>query len=163
MKTVSNVWKSKHWRVRLPTAVCALYSALCFSAQAQSNSIDWFKVAGGGGTSTNGGYSLSGTIGQADAGTLSGGGFTLSGGFWSGAVALQTPGAPTLSIQLSGDSVVLFWTLTADTWTLHESPALAGSGVAWIPATQTCTTNANIISVTVPAPGGVKYYRLQKF
>ena len=34
---------------------------------AQNYSIGWWKVAGGGDTSTNGQYSLSGTIGQHDA------------------------------------------------------------------------------------------------
>lgn len=34
------------------------------SASAQSYSIDWFKVAGGGGSSTGGVYSVSGTIGS---------------------------------------------------------------------------------------------------
>jgi hypothetical protein len=34
---------------------------------AQSYSIDWYKVSGGGGTGTNGQYSASGTIGQHDA------------------------------------------------------------------------------------------------
>ena len=48
-------------------------------------SIDWYSVDGGGAMDTGGGaYSLSGTIGQADAGTLSGSGYTLSGGFWGG-------------------------------------------------------------------------------
>ena len=37
--------------------------------RAQSYSIDWFKIAGGGGTSTGGVYSVSGTIGQHDAGS----------------------------------------------------------------------------------------------
>lgn len=161
MKEVSKVWKLKIGRVRLPAAVCALYSALCLCAPAQSNSIDWFKVAGGGGTSTNGGYSLSGTIGQADAGTLSGGGFTLEGGFWSGAVALQTPDGPTLTIQCVGNSVILSWPLTADEWALHETPTIAGTSVFWSPVAQACTTNANTISVTVPSPDGVKFYRLQ--
>ena len=30
-------------------------------------SVNWFKIAGGGGTSSGGSYALSGTIGQADA------------------------------------------------------------------------------------------------
>jgi len=34
----------------------------------QQCSIDWYKIAGGGGTSTGGVYSASGTIGQPDAG-----------------------------------------------------------------------------------------------
>ena len=40
--------------------------------------------AGGGGTSTGGVYSVSGTIGQPDAGLLTGGSYTLAGGFWPG-------------------------------------------------------------------------------
>ena len=47
----------------------------CFSASAQSYSINWYKVAGGGGTSTNAQFSLSGTIGQPDAsGAMTGNG-----------------------------------------------------------------------------------------
>jgi hypothetical protein len=50
--------------------------------QAQSYAITWWTVDGGGGTSTGGGYTLSGTIGQPDAGVMGGGGYTLTGGFW---------------------------------------------------------------------------------
>ena len=43
--------------------------------RAQTYSIAWYKISGGGGTSTNGQYALSGTIGQHDAGTaMTGGG-----------------------------------------------------------------------------------------
>ena len=53
-------------------------------SQAQSYSIDWYKVAGGGGTSTGGTYSVSGTIGQHDAGgPMTGGSYSLTGGFWA--------------------------------------------------------------------------------
>jgi len=47
--------------------------------------LSWWTVDGGGGTSTSvsPGYSLSGTVGQPDAGQLSGGGYQVSGGFWS--------------------------------------------------------------------------------
>ena len=47
---------------------CLLALAGCFAARAQQYSIDWYKVAGGGGTSTGGTYQVSGTIGQHDAG-----------------------------------------------------------------------------------------------
>ena len=49
-------------------------------AQAQINySLDWFKVSGGGGTSTRGVYSVSGTIGQPDAsGAVTGGNYSLT-------------------------------------------------------------------------------------
>jgi hypothetical protein len=51
-------------------------------AQAQSYAITWWTVDGGGGTSTGGGYTLMGTIGQPDAGVMTGGGYSLTGGFW---------------------------------------------------------------------------------
>ena len=51
---------------------------------AQQYSIDWYKVAGGGGTSTGGTYQVSATIGQPDAsGAMTGGNYSLTGGFWS--------------------------------------------------------------------------------
>lgn len=48
--------------------------------------LTWSTIDGGGATfSTDGGYSLGGTIGQPDAGLLSGGSYTLVGGFWGAA------------------------------------------------------------------------------
>jgi hypothetical protein len=45
--------------------------------------LSWYSVDGGGVMwSAGGGFTLGGTIGQADAGVLAGGAFTLSGGFW---------------------------------------------------------------------------------
>jgi len=57
---------------------------------AQSYSIDRFAIAGGGGPSAGGGFSLNGTIGQPDAGTISGGNYSLAGGFW-GAIPTSPP------------------------------------------------------------------------
>lgn len=64
---------------RFILGLLTLSGAIC---SAQTYSIDWHTIDGGGGTSTGGGYSLSGTIGQPDAGSMSGGGYTLGGGFW---------------------------------------------------------------------------------
>jgi hypothetical protein len=50
--------------------------------------LSWWTVDGGGATgSTGGGYSLSGTAGQPDAGVLEGGSYVLGGGFWRGGEA----------------------------------------------------------------------------
>lgn len=51
-----------------------------------SYDLPWNTVDGGGEVSTGGGYTLSGTAGQPDAGILTGGGYTLGGGFWKGGV-----------------------------------------------------------------------------
>lgn len=54
------------------------------AASAQPFAIDWYTIDGGGGTSSGGNFTLSGTIGQPDAGpTMTGGNFTLTGGFWA--------------------------------------------------------------------------------
>ncbi len=45
--------------------------------------IDWYTIDGGGAMNLTGGsYTLSGTIGQPDAGLMSGGNYKLDGGFW---------------------------------------------------------------------------------
>src|SRR5580692_7829923 len=92
---------------------------MSLSASAQSYSINWHKIAGGGGTSSNGQYSLSGTIGQPDAsGAMTGANYSLTGGFWALISVVQTPGAPTLYISHSGNSVTVFWQNVSG-WTLQ--------------------------------------------
>ncbi len=46
--------------------------------------LSWNTIDGGGGVSTGGGFKLSGTIGQPEAGVMSGVGFEIVGGFWPG-------------------------------------------------------------------------------
>ena len=51
-----------------------------------NNGVRWWTVDGGGGTLTSGSYSLSGAVGQADAGAaLDSNGYMLVGGYWYGA------------------------------------------------------------------------------
>lgn len=73
------------------------------SAAAQNYEITWYTIDGGGGTSSGGGYEVSGTIGQPDAGFASGGGFELDGGFW--AASLEGPPPPCLG-DLTMDGAV---------------------------------------------------------
>lgn len=70
-------------------ALAALALGLLIAADAlsQNYAIDWFTVDGcGAANSAAGGFTLSGTIGQPDAGSfgapMSGGGYSLVGGFW---------------------------------------------------------------------------------
>src|ERR1017187_274191 len=54
------------------------------TVRAESYSIDWSTIDGGGGVSTGGVYQVNGTIGQPDAGAaMTGGNYSVSGGFWS--------------------------------------------------------------------------------
>jgi hypothetical protein len=68
-------------------ACCLLLAAGSLAAAQTGTDYDlsWWTVDGGGSTwSTGGGYQLSGTAGQPDAGLLAGGGYTLGGGSWGG-------------------------------------------------------------------------------
>jgi len=49
--------------------------------------VSWWTVDGGGGAASGGSYTLTGAIGQPDAGVLTGGDYTLGGGFWGGGAA----------------------------------------------------------------------------
>jgi hypothetical protein len=94
-------------------------------AHAQEYSIDWYKVSGGGGASTGGVYSVSGTIGQHDAGgPMTGGNYSLTGGFWA-LYAVQTPGAPLLTITHLGNQAIVSWPPSVTGWTLQTNANLA--------------------------------------
>ena len=118
-------------------------------------SIDWSKIAGGGGTSTNGPYSLSGTTGQHDAGgPMTGGPFSLTGGFWVLPVAVQTPGAPTLKITPAAPGfATISWTPNTPGFRLQQSDSLTPP--AWTNAPSGATN-----PVTVPATLPARFYRL---
>ena len=107
----------------LPGIVLLLVAGLCVSAQTYS--VDWYQVSGGGGTSTGGVYSVSGTVGQHDAsGAMSGGNYLLTGGFWS-LFAVQTPGAPLLTITRIGNQAMVSWDSSLTGWTLQTNANLA--------------------------------------
>ncbi len=148
----------------LPALVFLL--SLGLAARAQVYSINWHTIDGGGGTSTGGVYSVSGTIGQPDAGVpMAGGNYSLVGGFWGVVSALQTPGAPLLSVQRIGGSVRVFWPWPATDFVLDQTAALtsppAAIGWAQVPLAA-YQTNATHISITIPTSTGSKFYRLRR-
>ena len=116
--------------------------------------------SGGGGTSSGGVFAVSGTIGQAEASPqpLAGGSFSLTGGFWS-LVAVQTEGAPLLSIVQQGPEVRVSWALSATGFVLDQSLTAAGG---WSQVAFPYVTNATGISISAPTPTGNKFYRLRK-
>jgi len=125
---------------------------------AQNYEISWYKIAGGGGTSTNGSYSLSGTIGQPDAGMMSGSNYTLTGGFWAIYSTVQTPGAPSLSITPSGANVILSWSAANAGFILQQNPAVNSTNWTTVGLTTNVVNGTNM--VTVPTSGGTLYFRL---
>jgi hypothetical protein len=138
-----------------------LLISFAFSASAQSYSIDWYKIASGGGTSTGGVYSASGTIGQPDAGgPLTGGNNSLIGGFWALVSVVQTSGAPRLTLTHAGGSVIVSWPASATGWTLQQNPSLAAPG--WVQTGGSIVTLDGTNRVTVSPPVGNLFFRLSK-
>ncbi len=144
-------------------AVILLLSVLTIFAQ--SYSIDWYKISGGGGTSTGAGYAVSGTIGQPDAssamtGLVTGTNYySITGGFWS-LYAVQTPGAPTLFISHSGNAVTVYWQNVTG-WNLIQSGNLATSIGNW-PASGGVTTSNGTNSIIINNPAGNLFFRLKQ-
>lgn len=125
---------------------------------AQNFSVDWFAVDGGGGTSVAAGFSVSGTIGQPDAGEMRNGAYAVVGGFWS--FASETLA---LAVSNSPPGVVVYWNRSALNWVLDESPVLVGTPPQpWTQVPLPYQTNATHIYVTIPAPVADKFYRLRK-
>jgi hypothetical protein len=138
----------------------ALAMLMPFLASAQSYSINWYKVAGGGGTATGGVYSLNGTIGQHDASAaMTGGGYSLTGGFWALISVVQTPGLPNLTITHSGNSVIVSWPNTG-TYNLQQNPVV-NSASGWTTSSYSVTTANGTNSITITSPSGNLFFRLQ--
>ncbi len=128
------------------------------AAQAQTYSIDWYTIDGGGGTSSGGPYTLSGTIGQPDAGRLSGGSFVLDGGFWGGAIAVQQVGAPTLFIRNLGNGFAeISWDPPTPGFVLQVADTLDVPSPAWtnVPSGSTNPATVQISTIT-------RFYRLHR-
>ena len=136
-----------------------LLSTLLFPAFgfAQSYSIDWSTIDGGGGTSTGGVYSVSGTIGQPDAGgPMTNGQYSVTGGFWSLPTLVQTPGAPTLHITNAAPGLAtIWWTPPTPGFILQSTDSLSPTN--WVNAPSGTNNPANV-PATLPA----RFYRLSK-
>jgi len=142
--------------------LCAI-TMLAFTGarvSAQSYSVNWYKIAGGGGTSTGGTFSVSGTIGQPDASlTMTGGSFSLTGGFWSLIAVLQTAGAPSLTIAHSGPNVTVSWPDTGN-FNLQQNTSLQSGG--WVNSGYTISLANGTNSITFTATSGQLFFRLQQ-
>lgn len=150
--------KTKSYKATILGAFLTVVAS--FAARAQSYSIDWHQVAGGGGTSAGGIYQASGTVGQHDAGgPMKGGSYSLTGGFWA-LYAVQTPGLPNLSIVFVGpNSVVVSWANTGS-YTLRTNDNVATTN--WTAYSGSVSTANGTNSVTLTPPMGNLFFRLSQ-
>jgi len=154
--------------VSISLLLAGLWLGSAVIAGAQTYNLSWYTIAGGGGTSTgtntasNVVYSVSGTIGQSDAGYMAGGNYSLTGGFWGIIATVQTPGAPFLFISgVTNKNVTLSWAAAYTGFMLQQNTA-ANNTNTWVnvntntyPLVLSNGTNA----VTVPVSGN-QFFRL---
>lgn len=138
-------------------AGCWLLLLLLYTTAHAQYSIEWSTIDGGGGTSSGGGYSVSGTIGQSDAGgPMTNGQYSVTGGFWAMPTAVQVTNAPTLTISpATPGSILISWTPTTTGFVLQEALSLAPTN--WVNSASGATN-----PVVVPAALPAKFYRLFK-
>jgi len=140
-----------------------LHSAFILRVSGQSYTVDWYKISGGGGTSTGGTYQVAGTLGQPDAGlAMSGGSYSVTGGFWSLISVVQTPGVPRLIIAHGGSSVTVSWPDAAtNTYTLQQNGSLATTN-GWTTSGYPITPANGTNSITITPPTGNLFFRLKQ-
>jgi len=127
----------------------------------QTYTLDWSTIDGGGGTSTGGVYSVTGTIGQPDAGHMSGGNYSLDGGFWGLIAAVQMPGAPLLSIALTPTNTVLIsWPYPSTGFSLQQNGVLTTTN--WISVTNAPVQVGERWQLIVQPSSGNRFLRLMK-
>jgi hypothetical protein len=148
----------------MKTLLSVLFGSLVLAANpalAQSYSIDWYKIAGGGGTSSNGQYIVSGTIGQHDAGgPMTGGNYSLTGGFWSLISVVQTLGSPTLTVTHSGNNVIVSWPSPSTGFSLQQNSNLSTS--TWLASGFTISDDGTNKSITITGATGNLFFRLKQ-
>jgi hypothetical protein len=142
--------------MKFPLLILALLLSAS-AASAQSYAINWHTIDGGGGTSTGGVYSVSGTIGQPDAGAaLTNGQYSVTGGFWALPTAIQVTGAPTLTIApATPGNATISWSPATPGFVLQETWSLA-------PVNWTNSLSGATNPIVVPATLPTKFYRLVK-
>ncbi len=119
--------------------------------------VNWYTIAGGGGTCTGGVYSISGTIGQPVAGgPTTNSQYSITTGFWVLPTAVQVTGAPTLTIVAAAPGqATISWAPATPGFVLQEATVLS-------PANWTNSPSGATNPIVVPATKPTIYYRLFK-
>ena len=93
---------------------------------------------------------------------MSGGNYTIDGGFWGIIAAVQTPGAPLLSIaRTTTNTVAVFWPSPSTGFVLQQNTNSISS-VNWSNVVTTPSDDGTTKTVIVNPPTGNRFYRLKK-
>ncbi len=144
------------FRSLLPLPLLALGAAQA----ADSFSLDWFSIDGGGGTARGAAFELSATIGQPDAAVMQGGPFTLNAGFWPGPAPKVVAVQPVLSAGRIGDVLVLAWPAASGAFALERSGDLSDPS-AWQGVPVQPQPVGPELQVTLPRGTATAFFRLR--
>ena len=90
---------------------------------------------------------------------MSGGNYAVDGGFWGIIAAVQSPGAPLLTITQSGNTVKVLWPYPSTGWTLQQNANLSSVN-GWAASGAVSNDGVNNF-VTVSPPSGNLFFRLE--
>ena len=145
---------------KFPSVYILLSLAAALVAGAQNYSINPSVIPGGGGTSSNASYSVTGSIGQLGAGSISSGGsYSVTGGFWALISVVQTTNAPALGITHASGQVVISWATPTDSWTLQQNTNLAVAS-GWVTSSYPVNITNGVSSITITSATGNLFFRL---
>jgi hypothetical protein len=154
-------WNEGPPKVMKKKLICAAAALTCMNANLHAQlTVDWSVSGGGGGTSTNVQYSVSGTIGQPATEAMSAGTYTVQSGFWGLIAAIQTPGAPRLQIlNLRTNAVALVWPSTSTKFILQQNTS--PNTTNWVAVNTTPSDDGTNRSVVIYPAAGNRYFRLK--
>lgn len=138
--------------------VILLLLAAGIAGKAADRAVTAVVSSGGGGKSVGTRFTVTGSIGQADATVtrLTGSRFGIDAGIQAMIVALQTPGAPTLEVTASGNQIIISWDNSVTGWTLQQTASI-GPNASW-------QNSSGVVSnrLSLTAPSSNRFYRLTK-
>jgi hypothetical protein len=148
-------------RYSVAALATALFAPFLHAQSGGTYELTWSTFDGGGGTSSGGIYSITGTIGQPDAGgPMTGGSFSVMGGFWS-LYAVPELGSPALGIKVTAtNTVMIYWPSPSSGFNPQVNTNLVTTN--WTGAAETVQDNGTIQYIIVNPPTGNRFYRLKK-
>jgi hypothetical protein len=133
-------------------------------SQTPDFSVDYFVISAGGGTSANGGFSVTGVVGQpVNPNQITGGMFTIETGFASVTATIQLLDGPvTLRINQQGGLVKISWPATTQAEFVLETTSQLGDPSSWQPVELTPLIVGPDKIVTIGAGPGPAFFRLRE-
>lgn len=123
--------------------------------------VEKFVISGGGGSSTNSRFGVTGTIGQKEGDKkLTNGRFTVEPGFWNVVGLVQIPNSPLLQLEQDASGICIRWNSSSSAFILETSNSV-GPNAVWSQAVGLIIQDGANRRYKVASAPGTKFYRLR--